>query len=245
MKTKKWLQVLAIGLFLLILDRLGGLDPVKSGFGWLSGAVRARIYQQKTTPSIGEEKLRKEISSCQARVLELEEENFRARKLLGAAIKPKTKLALGKVIGVNDSQAALYVNNRDGIKTGASVVTGRILLGRVRITAGRTARADFLNASEFKIPVKIWLTRQLAEKNGPCLAEGILVGKGENLVVKEILAAEKVADGDWVGAVVESGDVFLIGKIKKVFPSEDKVFQEAMVDWLANPKELLTVGIIK
>ena len=245
MKTKKWLQILAIGLFVLIADKLGGLNPIKSGFSRLSGATRAKIYQQKTMSSDGEEKLKRELNSCQMRVLELEEENFRARKLLGAAIKPKTKLALGKVIGISGSQITVFANGEDGIKTGASVVTGRILLGRVRSTVGQMAKADFLNALGFKIPVKIWLTRQLAEKKDPHLAEGILVGDGKNLVVKEILATEKVATGDWAGAVVESGDVFLIGKVKKVFPSEDKVFQEVAVDWLANPRELLTVGIIK
>jgi len=244
-RRNSFLTILLLSLLIFGLDRVGAFSWLKAGLARLTGELRTASYQKMVGPIDHQEEAKKQLVSCRTEVLALREENSRLRKLLGAGIKPETKLLLARVIGSNQSQLIVALTSQDGIKKGASVVTERILLGRVEKIEGNTARVSLLTNSELRIPVKIWLTRQLAETGELNLAEGILTSSGGKLVVKEILASEKVAPDYWVGAVVESGDVFLIGQIKKVYPSEDKVFQEAEVEWVVNPKKLLTVGIIR
>jgi len=207
---------------------------------WLL-ASRVRLYQLAQAES---EAKPDQLTSCQAALADLQEENWQLRRLLGAGIKPKTQLIPGRVVAANDRRLILALTSDRSVASRAAVVKDRFLVGYLGRRQGLAAAVQLLTDPEFRLPVKIWLRRQLAEQGQPSLAEGLLQG-GEPILVKEILASEKIQPGYWVATVVETGDLFLIGQIKKVYPSEDKVFQEAEVEWMINPKELLTVGIIK
>jgi len=244
-RFKNWWLILALGLFFWGLDSLGFLNPFKNGVGQLLGASREKVYQKIIGPVEELEHLERQLISCQGEVLELREENSQARRLLDAGIKPKTRVILAKLVGGSDREILASLTSQEEFKEGASVVSGRVLVGKVQRISGQGARIGLLNSSGIKIPVKIWLNEAEAKKNSPTVAEGILVGDGHNLRIKEILASDKIRVSDLVGALIETGEVFLIGEITEIFPSEDKVFQEAKVKWLIDPKKLLTVGIIK
>lgn len=246
MKKKKiFFTLFFLSLAILILDQLGWLDWPKGKLIRWTGRLRESGYQKIANSSDSEEKIETQLLSCQTEILALREENDRLRRLLGAGIKPETKLVSARVIGANQSWLMVALTGQNGINKDASVVRERILLGRVDRVEGNLALVRLLTHPELKIPVKIWLRKELAEKGELDLAEGILTSRGGQLVVKEILAKEKIVPGYWVGAVVESGDVFLVGSITKVYPSKDKVFQEAELEWAINPRKLLTVAIVK
>ena len=244
-KEKTFLTIFLFSLLILVLDKTGIFDWLKASWARLSAGVREAGYQQLVASADKEEGEKEKLLSCQAEILSLREENLQLRRLLGAGIKPETKLLPARVVGSNRLQLMIALTGQDKVKTNASVVTEKILLGRIEKIEGNMAKVLLLTNSKLKIPVKIWLTRQLAEKGELNLAEGILTSNGGKLMVKEILASEKIAPDYWVASVVETGDIFLIGQIEKVYPSEDKVFQEAEVKWLIEPQKLLTVAVIK
>ena len=244
-KFQKLGLIFLISLFLLILDSFGIFGGAKRLVIRLFGERRAEVYQKIIGPTEESEKLRRELTSCQSKIFELEEENFQARRLLDAGFKPETGVVLAKVVGSSNNRLLINVSGKEKIKQGASVIIDRVVLGKVEETDGLNAKVILLNSVEIKIPVKIWLNEMDLKGNNSALAEGILTGDGEKIIVKEILASEEVKKNDLVGLVVETGEVFLVGKVKTVFPAGDKIFQEAEIDWSADPGNLLTVGVIK
>ncbi|MBU2592859.1 MAG: rod shape-determining protein MreC [Patescibacteria group bacterium] len=240
----KFFLVLFLTLLILGVDRLGFLNPVKDLFGRLSSDFRGVFYRQMVRPVGEAEQFKKELASCLAEKIELEEENSVARRLIGSGAKPTTNFSLAKVIGLSRTEAVLAVSDGEAVKKGASLVSGRIFLGRVEEVESGLAKGLLLGSPDLKIPVRIWSDQEEALKNRASLAGGILTVEGDRLLVKEVLSSEKFDLGDWVGTVVETGEVFLIGEIEKIFPSEDKIFQKAEVKWAVNPENLLTVAII-
>jgi len=239
----KFFLVLFLTLFILGIDRLGFLSPVKDFFGRVSSGFRGVLYQQIVRPVGEAEQFKKELTSCLAEKIELEEENSAARRLIGSGAKPTTNFSLAKVIGIGRTEVILAVN-QGTVKKGASLVSGRIFLGRVEEAGSGLARGLLLGSPDLKIPVKIWPDREEAMKDAGFLAGGILTVEGGRLIVKEILSSEKLNLGNWVGVIVETGEVFLIGEVEKIFPSEDKIFQKAEAGWEIDPESLLTVAII-
>lgn len=236
---------LFLSLLILLLDQAGWLTTLKIKLSSLTAGWREKTYQKIVRPLGKEERLRNQLASCEAEKLVLEEENLRLRKLLGAGVKPETQFALARVVAASQTHLLVVLFNAIGVKSGASVVKEKIFLGRIERREGNEARVLLLTSPQLKVPVKIWPHQRAAERGESSLAQGILTAQGGSLIVAEILASEKIAPGNWVGTVVESGDFFLIGPIKKVYPSKDKVFQQAEVEWLIKPRQLLTVAIIK
>jgi len=234
-----------ISLFLLILDSFDLFDGAKRVVVRFLGERKEGAYQKIIGPTEEKERLKRKLASCQAEVLELKEENFRSRRLLDAGFKPETGVVLAKVVSSGSDSLIIRVSGEETIKKGASVVVDRVVLGRIEETDGINAKVLLLNSPKIKIPAKIWLSEADLKKNGPALAEGVLVGNGRGVLVKEVLASERVKENDFVGLVIETGEVFLVGKAKKVSPAGDKIFQEVEVAWLADPKSLLTVGVIR
>ncbi|MFH1561075.1 MAG: rod shape-determining protein MreC [Patescibacteria group bacterium] len=249
MKIKKqqliWVVLFGFLLAIFGLDHWGKLDWLRRSVGFLSSGLRGDIYRERIVRPIDQYQLiQKKWGSCQSQLLELEEENTKVRRLLESGIRPETKLVLAKTLSQANGLISLVLDSDQGVELGAPIVDGRVLLGRVSWTDGRQAKGKLLTNSELEIPVRVWSDQQVAEKQGSSLADGILSFEKDQLVVKEILSGQKPNPGDWVGFLADSGDVFSIGPIKEVFLSEDKIFQQATVDWLADPASCLTVMVL-
>ncbi len=238
---KKVISIVAISLFILGLNYFGLLNWLKGGFSRIMG-WKSRIYSGLITED--EETVKNQLGECQADLIELEEENKESRRLLGTKTKPETKFELAKISSVGNEQAVVYVENPGEIKEPAAVVSGPYLVGRVDQVVGKTAKIELLISPKTRLPVKIW-PNQTSEVESGSTGEGILVSDGQNFYVNEILDSQEVKEGYWVGAVIESGDLFWVGKIEEVFPSEDKIFQQAKVSWAVDLTEIITVAIIK
>lgn len=244
MKKRTLFRVLILGLAFFLFDQIGAFNWLRKRFDFFSLKLREKTFQKIIGPEEELEKLRKELVSCRTNVFELKEENVQARRLLDAGVSPEKEVILGKLVGGNDSQVLIFLAGQSRPEKGASVISGRILVGRVKEITGQMARVALLSSREEKTPVKIWASEAEAGKEDSVLAEGILLVENKALLIKEILMSEKIEPGNLAGAVSEQGEVFLIGEVTQVFPSKDKIFQEAEVEWLVNPKKLLTVGIV-
>lgn len=234
--------ILALAIFLL--DRTNLLKEPKTIFANLLRKPRENIYQKMIVPIDELEQVKKEMFSLKAKVLELEEENVQARRLLEAGIKPTTAIILGKVVGLSDSEMLVVTGDKETAK-GAFVITEKLLVGIVYESAGKLAKIQLLSSFDLKLPVKIWQSEILAKTDGLPLAEGILSSREGKVWIKDIMASAKLREDDVVGAISGNGDIFLVGKIKEIFPSKDKVFQEVEIEWIMDPKKLITVGIVK
>lgn len=239
-----------VGLGLLILNHFGFLNWLKGGlsrvFGW-----RNKVYSSLIGKNCCREcprefpTLDQRLSKCQAKLVKLEDENQQARRLLGTKTKPETKFELAKIISMGDQKMILSLESFGLVNESASVVSGPFLVGKVNDVFGKSAKVKLLISSQTKLPVKIWPDQNLSNAESEIIGEGILTSDGQNLYVEEILDSQPVEEGNWVGAVVESGDVFWVGKVKEVFPSEDKIFQKVRVSWAVDLTKLITVGVIK
>lgn len=241
---KKALIVIIISLGFLILNYFGLLNWLKGGLslamGWRSNFYSSIIDSQDDLGLLADQ-----LGDCQAELARLEEENYQARRLLSAKLKPETKFELAKILSLGNQELIILLDNSERIEKQASVVSGPFLVGKINEVYGRSAKVDLLLSSKIKLPVKIWSSQNDVELEKNLIGEGILSSDGQNLYVKEILDKQPVIPGNWVGAVVETGDIFWIGKIEEVFPTEDKIFQEVRLSWAVDLSKLITLGVVK
>ncbi len=239
---KKFLFLIGISFSLLILNHFGLMNWAKGGIGWVTG-WRKNIYK----PLISGEKdgLSEDLAECRADLIELNEENEQARRLLGTKAKPETSFELAKIISVGSGEAIVNLDFPETVELNASVVSGPFLLGKVKKVFGPSAKVELLTSSQSKLPVRIWENQENPDSDSEIRGEGVLVSDGQSLFVEEILDKDSVEAGNWVGAVIETGDIFWIGKIESVAPSEDNIFQKARLKWAVDLQELVTVGVVK
>lgn len=239
---KKVLILVGISILLLVLDFFGGLNWLKGGLslamGWRSNFYSLLI--DKHEPGISQE-----LADCRAEVIGLREENEQARRLLEANLKPETKIDLGKIISLGSNEVIIFLEDAQKIEKGTSVVSGPFLVGKVNKIYKNNLKANLLVSPEIKVPVKIWPSQSIENGDDNLIGEGILTSDGQYLYVKEILDSYQIEKGNWIGAIVESGDLFWIGKIEEIFPTEDKVFQEVRISWGVDLSKLMTLGIVK
>lgn len=241
----KWLLIGLVLSALWIIEQFGFTRGIRGFFGnWFSDA-RKFFYSERVKPVSEADQFKKELSFCLAEKIELEEENSQARRLLDAGVSPTTSFLLAKVVGASEKSLIVSVEDDDEVKEGASLVSGRIFLGKVEETGFGLIRVQLAGSTDLKVPAKIWSNRGEAVGEGMPLAEGILMEDGGRLVVDEILSSTEVAVGNLAGTIIETGEVFLLGEVVKVFPSKDKVFQKVELKRLVDLASLLTVGIIK
>ncbi len=241
---KKIVIFILFSFLLLGLNYLGWLDWLKDEMSLIMG-WRSGLYSSLTAGGEKTDTLDKQLAGCLADLAELKDENRQARRLLGAETKPETNFDLAKIISVGRDQAIVSLEYPDLIEVSASVVSGPFYLGKIAEIFGKTAKVNLLISPQTKLPVKIWPDQTTSAGESEIIGEGILVSENKNLYVEEILDKQKVAVGNWVGVIVESGDIFWIGKISQVFPSEDKIFQKVKIDWAVDLSPMVTVGVIK
>jgi len=228
---------------MFLTDSFGWWDGIKRPFSYLFSDARSRFYKTIVTPEdeLGIQK--KETASLKAKLIGLIEENQRLKQLLAIDVRPEAPFLLAKIVGIGETELLVFSPEPEKIKINASVVSGKVLLGKVAKIDGSTIKVNLLNSRQTKIPVRVW--QDQIDEDKSFLAEGILVGQEDKILLKEVLASEKISNGHIVGTVAENGEILLVAEIKKVFPSEDKIFQEAELKLLLDPRKIITVSIIE
>lgn len=247
-KIRKKLMLAVSVLILIILgDKFGCWRGLKQSFHFLTYRPRSQVYTWLDQSEQEEEKLEEELARCQAEVLKLMEENQRARRLLGTKVKPDTELHLLKIISFRPGTILLSNQKNIDLAKDDFVISGPFLVGKLNQIQGKINQAKLLSHPEINLPVKIWSKNPIENNNPEIKSQGILKGRAGgqgNLLVEDVLFKDEIKKDNWVGAISSTGDIFLIGQVKEIAPSKDKVFQTLTVGWAVEPKKLLTVGIV-
>lgn len=242
-ERKKFFSWLFVSLFLFLVDSFGGFFWLHQLFFRLTSPWREMIVKRTASPPspfVWEER---RLALCQAKVKELEEENQAARRLLGAGLPPEMKFLPAKLLGRGKEEVFLNVGRQEGIKEGAAVVVENFLLGKVVKLNDFSSQVRLLSARGTRLLVGVWREEREWREGKPPLVKGILKG-GEPLVLEEVLSQEEINKGDLVVSL-EEGGVFLIGRISRVWETEDSLFKKAAVDWLIKPAEVMTVFVVR
>jgi cell shape-determining protein MreC len=246
-KRAKLIAAVLVLLLFLVGSRFGWWNGLKNSFHFLTYRSRTNVYNWLNHSEAISSELEKELAQCQAEVLELQEENNRARRLLGTEVKPDTKFHLLKIIAFQPETILLSNQKNIDLHIGDFVVSGPFLVGKVNKVQGKVNQARLLSHPEIDLPVKVWDSNPTESDNSEVKSQGILKGRAEkqgNLIVEDVLFKDQVEKDNWVGAVSSTGDVFLIGQVQQVETSKDKVFETLTISWSVEPKKLLTVGIV-
>lgn len=158
----------------------------------------------------------------------VEEENEKARHLLGASLPASWHFEPARV--VSSFASRLYLTADFEPKQGTPVITSQeksgVLVGQVESVLGGKIEVILSTSDLFKTTV---IVRD--KETGERRAAGILVGQAGRLKLEQVLTSETVKEGD---VVVTSGEglppELLIGFISKVFENHG-TFQEAEVNY--------------
>jgi cell shape-determining protein MreC len=233
-----------ISVVLLLLDIFGLFDWLHGGFNRATERLRAGIVEKKAglvSPVSKDLEMEKELLLCQLEVEKLAEENASARRLLGVKLPARAKYEPAKVLGLNKGFLDLNIGKEAGIEDGAAVLSDGVLLGRLTGLSASRSQVELLTNSKTMMLVGVWPENSFDEKTTPIKA--ILKG-GSFLIIEEITAGEKVNEGDLV-ASLDFGGIYLIGKIDRVWMSDDGLFKKALIDWLVDLDSLVTVFVAK
>jgi len=234
-----------VSVVLLLLDVFGLLDWFHGGFNKTTEKLRAGIVEKKAglvSPISRDLEMEKNLLLCQLEVEKLKEENASARRLLGVKLPAQVKYEPAKVLGINGEFLDLNVGTGAGLEDGAAVLSDGILLGRLTDLSASRSQVELLTNSKTMILVGIWPKDGFNEKINPPV-KAILRG-GSSLTVEQITAGEKINEGDLV-ASLDFGGIYLIGKIDRVWMSDDNLFKKALINWLVDPDNLVTVFVAK
>jgi len=229
--------------FLLVLSLLFWFSDTKRGFNWLHHFFASLTHRsrQASIPVISSDQDDQiKIAGLELKITQLEEENKAARRLLGAGLSPKLKFTPAHFLGLSKSEFVLDKGSLEGVGEGAWVLAKNVLVGKITKTNPFTAWGELVTNRDFRLAVGIW---RFGEKEKQLVGKGLLHG-GQAPLIKEIFPEEEVEIDDLV-ASLEKGGQFLVGRIIQVDWDEGKVFKKAQLDWLANPRELSVVMVVK
>lgn len=244
-KYNQLLILIGVSVFLFVVDLIGLLGWAHRIFDNSTTSLRAGIVEKKAglaSPISKDLESEREILACQLKVDKLREENSSARRLLGVKLPPGEKYEPARVLGTSKEGLELDIGSDIGIENGAAVLSDGVLVGRVTDLGLSRSRVDLLTSSETKMLVGIWSERDFDGEGQP-IVKGILRG-GSSLVIEEITSDEKINEGDLV-ASLDFGGIYLVGRIKKVWMTDDDLFKKGLVDWLVDPDRLITVFVAK
>ncbi|MBI2007290.1 MAG: rod shape-determining protein MreC [Candidatus Blackburnbacteria bacterium] len=170
----------------------------------------------------------------------VEEENVRARHLLGATLPPSWHFEPARVVSVFADK--MFLTSDTVPSLGMPVITsgdkGGVFLGLVENVSGKKATVVLPTSESAKNTVLI-RDGETGERHGA----GILVGQGR-LTLEQVLASETINEGD---IVVTSGEglppELLVGYVTKVLEIKG-AFQEAEVEPAVDPAKLDFVFLI-
>lgn len=202
--------------------------------GFSSGSEKDRKIQELETENA---RLLAQVAALKS----VEEENARARHLLGATLAPSWRFEPARVVSVFADKMFLTGDTTPSL--GAPVITsgdrGGVFVGLVENVAGKRVTVILPTSELIKNTVLI-RDRETGERHGA----GILAGRGDRLMLEQVLASETIKEGD---IVVTSGDrlppELLVGYVTKVLETKG-AFREAEVKIAVDPVKLDFVFLV-
>ena len=259
-KIVKLALVCIICLVLIFINPKGVCNPLRGFFFRISIPFQRVFYSTSEKggefifflSSISElknenAKLIRENNFLAAQVANLEQEkqeNIMLREQLNLLPKDKFDLVGGFVVGQDPQGLSSWVlidkGEKDGIKPGmAAIVSDGILIGKVDEVYSHSAKINFLVNVNSSVNV-------LDLETG---AKGIVRGEyGLGLMLDMVKQTDLLNEGDSIvtsglGSKIPKG--LLVGKIKEITISKDKLFQEAAINSRVKYTNLDTIFIIK
>lgn len=172
----------------------------------------------------------------------VEEENAKARRLLGATLPPSWRFEPARVVSVFADSIFLVSDAK--VEAGMPVVTSEdksgVFVGRVKDIVGKRAVVTLPTNDEVRVGVRV-MGRESRERHGT----GIVVGKGGKLALEQVLASETLEEGD---LVLTAGDEnlppeLLVGYVTRVSDVKG-AFKEAEVNPAVIPEKLDFVFLV-
>lgn len=243
-KIASLVAVLVVCALLIFINPRSFFSPVRGLFLSISEPFQKIFYQSSQEiggivsflSSISEikkdnAKLSKENNSLAARVASLQEEknqNALLREQLGLIPRDKFSLIGGFVVGQDPQGSESWVifdkGERDGILPGmAVIVSNGILVGKVEEVYPTNSKINLLASSSSSVNVSDVETG----------AKGIIRGEyGLGLVMDMVTQSDVLNVGDTIitsglGSNIPRG--LLVGKIKEIKVSDDRLFQRATI----------------
>lgn len=191
------------------------------------------------------QELEKENAQLLAQVTALravEEENARARHLLGATLPSSWHFEPARVTSVFADRMFLVSDAKPEL--GMPVITSEdksgVLVGQVGEIVGKKAVVTLPTNEQLKIAVRV-RDRETGERQG----SGIVVGRGGKLLLEQVLTSEIVEEGD---LAVTAGDEnlppeLLVGYITRAWETKG-AFKEAEVKMAIQPEKLDFVFLV-
>lgn len=241
---------LSAALLLVFLDNKGIVSPLRNVAQNLTIPPKSALFGLKKAADLkgGERigELEKEVNALRAqyaKMMVLEEENERLRKLLGSPLPASWKFTVSRVISKEED--FLITENTEAQK-GMSVIIpadkGGILVGKVYEVRGREVKIMLPSHPDSRIPAFV------RNEQGVKTASGIVVGEGRNAKLDQVLTSESLDKGYLVLTSGEGGvpPDLLIGEIDKVKREEGKAWQTAVLNLsLGNPDYVFFLHFLK
>jgi cell shape-determining protein MreC len=237
--------LLVISVVLFLADFLGFLSGIHYRFEKSKAVWQRKLWggDQVSVNRDKDKQLAKQLASCRLRVLQLEEENRASRRLLEADLPAKLDYQTAHLLGKSNDSLELDVGENQGVFSGAAVLAGDVLIGRITKVSGNVSWVKLLTSRDSKEIVGIWRNKEGLERQEAALTKGLLVG-GESLMVEEVLAHEEVEEGDLVASNLPPAR-FLIGQVEKVWISEDGLYKKVLVKPFEDLNDLSSVFVVK
>lgn len=247
LKNKVFLIVIALAFVFslnLFSNRVRGffseaLSPIQ-GFFWDLGQTSSYFFSGLFNAA----SLKKENIQLEERMLALsqellslqdtEKENEQLRKALGLGTEKRFRIISSRIIGKDPYQDILLLNkgSNDGVSQGMAVITPeQTAVGRIGEVFETSSRVILLSHSASALDAKI-------PREG---IVGAVRGMGRYQALYDLIPQESaVAQGDIVVSASLGGifpENLLIGKIKEVKTSDEKLFQQATLSLFFDVKK--------
>lgn len=261
-KTKLFKVFLITGIFglLVFLNPKSFFNPVRRGFLFITYPLQKTGYSFSASfvglrdflDSIGQLKTENEkllaqnqqLISENARLHDIEKENVILRDQIGLLPRERFQFEAAGVIGQDPSGLGNWIEinkgSNAGIKEGMAVVVSKgILIGKIQEVNLNSSQVILLTNSKSTVNV-------MTSQNG---AKGVIKGRyGLGIIFDMIMQTDSVNIGDEVITSGISGVVprgLFVGTVQEVHPSEDHLFQQAVVSTPAQISKLQFVFVIK
>ena len=259
-KITKLIAAAVVCLSLIFLNPKGFFNPLRGFFLMVSAPVQGMFYQ--ASGKIGETvyflkslselknenaNLLKENNFLAAKIAELEQEkseNITLREQLNLLPRDKFNLVGGFVIGRDPQGSESWIifdkGEKDGIAPGMpAIISNGILIGKVEEVYSGSSRINLLTGSNSFVNVADVETGAKGSARGEY---------GLGIVLDMVTQSDVLNEGDSVvtsglGSNIPRG--LLVGKIKEVKKSQDKLFQEAVIVPRAKYSRLDVIFVIK
>lgn len=252
------LTVVLIIIFLIILNFVGVLNPIKSivditifnpirNFTKTSADNTGKFFNTISSISNLNQRntaLESEVTELKNKLSELKEaksENDSLRAQLGFESRVPLKTTPARVISYEPDNIRKFLTidkgSRHGLAKGMPVISGGVLVGILDKVDSFSSKVFLINDPEFRIRV--------IGQDGR--ASGIVRGQiGQGLIMEKIAQNESIGLGEFV-VTAGSDEIpkgILVGQVDGVSKSDNAIFQTADLKNLINPNKLELIFVV-